>query len=107
MGLAMIAAVLERRGYNVAVVDANAIKLKPENIVPYVIDADVVGLTAMTPTINTAITIARHLKKANPDLTIILGGAHATLLPDETLISAPEIDHQGPLRCSPSSQGCR
>ena len=92
MGLAMIAAVLERRGYNVAVVDANAIKLKPENIVPYVIDADVVGLTAMTPTINTAITIARHLKKANPDLTIILGGAHATLLPDKTLINAPAID---------------
>ncbi|MFC1978314.1 B12-binding domain-containing radical SAM protein [Chloroflexota bacterium] len=94
MGLAIIAAVLERRGYNVAVVDANALKLKPENIVPYVIDADIVGLTAMTPTINTAITIAHHLKTANPDLTIILGGAHATLLPDETLISAPCLEPQ-------------
>ncbi|MFC1977739.1 B12-binding domain-containing radical SAM protein [Chloroflexota bacterium] len=92
MGLAIIAAVLERHGYNVTVVDANALRLQPENIAPYVIDADIVGLTAMTPTINTATTIAHHLKKANPDLTIILGGAHATLLPDETLISAPEID---------------
>ena len=92
MGLATIAAVLERLGYQVAVVDANALKLKLEDIVSYVIDADVVGLTAMTPTINMAITIAHHLKKANPDLTIILGGAHATLLPSETLVSAPEID---------------
>ena len=92
MGVALIATVLERRGYKVAVVDANALKLKPEDMVPYVTDADVVGLTAMTPTINTATTIASHLKKANPALTIILGGAHATLLPNETLVSAPEID---------------
>jgi len=92
MGLATIAAVLERQGYKVAVVDANALKLTPEDIAPYVTDADVVGLTAMTPTINTAITIARHLKKATPDLTVILGGAHATLLPEETLASTPEID---------------
>jgi len=92
MGLAIIAAVLERLGYKVAVVDANALKLKPEDIVPYVIDADIIGLTAMTPAINAAISIAHQLKLANPDLTIILGGAHATLLPNETLFSAPEID---------------
>lgn len=92
MGLALIAAALEREGYQVAVVDANALRLKPENIVPYVIDADVVGLTAMTPTINTAISIAHYLKQANSDLTIILGGAHGTLLPEQTLTSAPQID---------------
>jgi radical SAM superfamily enzyme YgiQ (UPF0313 family) len=46
----------------------------------------------MTPTISTAMSIARHLKQATPDLTIILGGAHATLLPDETLATTPEID---------------
>jgi len=92
MGLAIIAAVLERQGYKVAVVDANALKLDPGDIVPYVTDTDIVGLTAMTPSINTAITIACHLKKANPDLTIILGGPHATLLPEETLSSSPAID---------------
>ncbi|MBI4180439.1 MAG: cobalamin B12-binding domain-containing protein [Chloroflexi bacterium] len=92
MGLAIIAAVLERHGYNVSVVDANALRLKPEDVVPYVTDADIVGLTAMTPTINTAITIAHHLKKSNPDLPIILGGTHATLLPEETLTNTPQLD---------------
>jgi len=92
MGLVMIAAVLEREGYEVAVVDANALKLRLEDLVSYVTDADIVGLTAMTPTIGIAISIAEHLKKTNPNLTIILGGAHATLLPNETLASAPEID---------------
>ncbi len=92
MGLATIAAVLEKQGYPVTVLDANALKLKPEDIASRVVDADVVGLTAVTPTINTAITIAGHLKKANPGLPVILGGAHATLLPEETLASAPGID---------------
>ena len=92
MGLAIIAAVLERQGYQVAVVDANALGLQPEDIVPMVTDANVIGLTAMTPTVSTATSIAHHLKQGNPDLTIILGGAHATLLPEETLAAAPEID---------------
>ena len=92
VGLALIAAVLEREGYQVAVLDANALKLQPEAVVPLVSDADVIGLTAMTPTINTAIAIARQLKKAYPALPIVLGGAHATLLSEETLATAPEID---------------
>ncbi len=62
MGLALIAAVLERAGYPVTVVDANALNLKLEAITPLVKDSDVIGLTAMTPTINAAIAIARNLK---------------------------------------------
>ncbi len=92
LGLGLIAAVLEKEKYQVTLLDANALRLQPMDIAPYVADADVVGLTAVTPTINAAISTARYLKQANHDLTIILGGAHATLLPDETLGSAPEID---------------
>ena len=92
MGLAQIAAVLEREGYYITIVDANALGLKPKQVISHIADANIVGLTAMTPTINTATSIAHHLKQANPNLTIILGGAHATLLPEETLTSAPEID---------------
>ncbi|MFQ6121922.1 MAG: B12-binding domain-containing radical SAM protein [Dehalococcoidales bacterium] len=92
VGLALIAAILERDGYPVSILDANALRLRPEEVVPLITDADVVGLTAMTPTIGAAINIARHLKQAKPDLITILGGAHATLLPEETLAIAPEID---------------
>ncbi|MDP3955273.1 MAG: radical SAM protein, partial [bacterium] len=92
MGLALLAAVLERAGYQVTIVEANALKLSPEAIVPLVSQADVVGLTAMTPTINAALAIARRLRKAYPDLPLILGGTHATLLPEETLANTPELD---------------
>ena len=92
MGLALIAALLERAGYPLTVIDANALDLRPEDVVPLVSDADVIGLTAMTPSVNRAIVMARHLRQAYPDLPIILGGPHATLLPEKTLAIAPEIN---------------
>jgi len=92
IGLALIAAILERAGHQITVIDANVLKVQPEDIAPLVNDADVVGLTAMTPAINAAANIAYCLKQINPDLTIVLGGAHTTLLPEETLASIPEID---------------
>ena len=92
MGLALIAAILGKEGYPVTVLDANVLGLLPAEVAAQATDADVAGLTAMTPTIGTAVSTARYLKQANPNLFIILGGAHATLLPEETLASAPEID---------------
>ncbi|MBI2980302.1 MAG: cobalamin B12-binding domain-containing protein, partial [Chloroflexi bacterium] len=54
IGLALLAAVLEREGYPVTVLDANALRLRPEDMASYVTDTDVIGLTAVTPTISTA-----------------------------------------------------
>ncbi len=92
MGLASVAAMLEAKGYLVAILDANALRIESKRVAVYASDADVVGLTAMTPTINEAADVARHLKRVRPNLPIILGGAHATLLPEETMAAIPEID---------------
>lgn len=92
MGLAQIASVLEDAGYKVAIIDANALKLAPRETALQAVNSDIVGLTAMTPTINAALNIARGIKNINPNLPVILGGSHATLLPEETLSSSPYID---------------
>jgi len=89
MGLALLGAVLEREGYKVSVLDLN---VESSHNITRAISADVVGITAMTPTINNAMRIAKELKFYNKDLPIILGGVHATLLPEETLKTCPEID---------------
>ncbi len=89
MGLALLGAILKREGYEVSIIDYN---VKPGYILLDVITFDIVGITAMTPTINNALNIARSLKRYNPSLTIILGGAHATLLPSETLKASEDID---------------
>ncbi|HEY93786.1 MAG TPA: radical SAM protein [Dehalococcoidia bacterium] len=92
MGLILLAAVLESKGYPVNLVDANLLGMKPVDIIPLLDDTDILGLTAMTPTVIRAIDIAREVKSAKPDLPIIMGGPHATLLPVETMAAASEVD---------------
>jgi anaerobic magnesium-protoporphyrin IX monomethyl ester cyclase len=92
IGLALIAAILEKEGYSVSLLDANALQLKPEDVTKAISGADIAGITAMTPTIGTALSIARYLKRDRPDIRIILGGPHVTLLPEETLSSSNDID---------------
>ncbi|OGO18152.1 MAG: hypothetical protein A2Z15_02415, partial [Chloroflexi bacterium RBG_16_50_11] len=92
IGLALVAAILEKAGYPVKLLDANALRLKPEDIIEMVSDADIIGITAMTPTVGTALRIAVLLKQKNSNLKIIMGGAHVTLLPEETLQTSPAVD---------------
>jgi len=92
VGLAVIAGVLEKNGYQVSIIDGNALKIEPKEISSYIIDASIVLLTAMTPTINITAKIAQQIKQVRPDIQIILGGVHATLLPEDTLSSIHEID---------------
>ena len=92
MRLALIAAVLEKAGHRVSLLDANAWRIEPGEVPSRLADVDVILLTAMTPTINSTAEIARSIRKVHPDLPIVLGGAHATLMPAETLLAVPEID---------------
>jgi radical SAM superfamily enzyme YgiQ (UPF0313 family) len=91
LGLALLAGILEKHGYSVNIIDANALGIKPEDIVipP---DTAIVGITAMTPTIGTALSIARQVKQKYPGVKVIMGGPHVTLLPVETLQSTKDVD---------------
>ena len=92
LGLASLAAVLETNGYSVEIIDANALQLSEQDAIMLVKGADVVGITAMTPIINSAIKTAKGIKHANPNTTIILGGPHATIYSKDILKNIPEID---------------
>ena len=94
LGLAMVAAVLEKNGYLVKILDLPVLGFS-ENSLSTIIGQekpDVVGVTAMTPTINSAVSIVEKVKECDSNITVVLGGAHATILPEETLKSVPEID---------------
>jgi len=92
LGLASLAAVLEKNGHQIEILDANALQLSEYDVVKKVDSADIIGITAMTPIINSTIQIAKGIKQNNPDSIIILGGPHATILPEEILNNVPEID---------------
>lgn len=94
LGLAMIAAVLEESEYEVKILDLQTPGASEEMVSEMVSQEkpDVVGITAFTPTINAAIRVAKKVKECDDNNSVILGGPHGTILPEETLRSAPEID---------------
>ena len=94
LGLAWLAAVLERAGHEVLLLDAHAEQLVPDDVVPWIRARgpfDLVGLTATTPLIGNALEIARQVKAQWPETRIVLGGVHPTVLPEEVL-AAPAVD---------------
>lgn len=80
LGLAMLAAVLEREGHQADIIDAAALGMAPPAILSAVKpDTDVVGLTATTPEIMGAIDIARAVRARFPSMKILMGGVHPTI----------------------------
>jgi len=52
---------------------------------------DVVGISVKTPALRSAMNIAQICRNINPDIKIVMGGFHATCLPEET-ISSKNVD---------------
>ncbi|MCE5215130.1 MAG: B12-binding domain-containing radical SAM protein [Methanobacterium sp.] len=87
LGIAYIAAVLEADGVEVKIIDAPALELDYETIQKEVINfsPDIVAITSVTPTLNSALKVAQMSKEAHPGCLIILGGYHPTFTYQELL----------------------
>lgn len=84
MGLAYIAAYLEKNGFgNIKVIDYN---VEPKAHLP---QADIIAITATTPLIKSAWKLAKEAKKRGA-ITII-GGTHVSALPEESA-RLPQVD---------------
>ena len=94
IGLAYLAAVLEKNGHEVTVIDCpaseidlNQLKIKLSSAEPKLI-----GITSMTPTIQSAIQSAYAAKETCPDALVVLGGPHATFMDEQVLSEDKSID---------------
>lgn len=94
LGIGYIAAVLEKAGHSISVVDAHTEDLSPGEAVDKILsfNPEVVGLTATTNNRFPAIEIVRELKKREPQIFIMLGGPHFTLTAKNALEQVSEID---------------
>ncbi|NJD76125.1 MAG: radical SAM protein [Candidatus Methanoperedens sp.] len=98
LGLAYIAAVLEKNNYDVKIIDGPALSVREgygfndlkNDIKKY--NPDLVGITATTPQFIFAKSTAEAVKEINPDVPIVLGGAHISCLPEKTMSEIREID---------------
>lgn len=95
MALAYLASSLEKEGFPVEILDAQALELTQIDVVEYVKKsrADVVGITFLTPMFYAVQEVAKAIKNACSRIKIIVGGAHPTALPENTLEECPAIDY--------------
>ena len=86
IGLMSIAAFLEKQGIEVDIIETNASEFdlsafSKEFIQQY----DFIGISATTNIINNAYTIIDYIKSLHPQSKIIVGGVHATIMPEEVM----------------------
>ena len=94
LGIGSIAAVLEEKGYAVAIIDANAENLTMDGIYSRLAELkpDVVGISCnYSPLHNPTLQIAAMIK-SEFEIPIIVGGNHATALAEYMLDCSHDID---------------
>jgi anaerobic magnesium-protoporphyrin IX monomethyl ester cyclase len=89
-----IAACLEKVEVPVGILDAN---LSSKDAEEMTLEAkrrrpEIVGLSAVTPTVKAAMKIMKSIRMAMPNAIGIIGGDHPTFLPAKTLADCPELD---------------
>lgn len=95
LGLLTLASSLREAGHRVYLEDASATGLNEETLLARArrCHPDVIGLTAVTPSINRTKALAIRMKESFPNTPIILGGPHVTAIPKETLKACSAFDY--------------
>ena len=81
LGVLRVASSLERQGVNVTVLDLSGVANYPDVLKIYFSNHtnDWVGITATTPQLPAAFSIARTIRLINHNMRLVLGGPHVTL----------------------------
>ena len=90
-GIFYLAAFLREHGHTVEVVDAEARNLDVDNILDMIAQfvPDVLGISATTVVFHRAVEIAERVKEAFPQITLVIGGAHVSAIPQQALETSP------------------
>ena len=94
IGLMYVAAALEKAGFEVQMLD-NYLMKKPISEVKQLVfnlKPQIVGITCGSATYSRCTETAKAIKETLPDCKIIVGGWHASYVPD-SLLDNPEIDY--------------
>jgi radical SAM superfamily enzyme YgiQ (UPF0313 family) len=93
-GLCYIAALLRERGYEVSIVDAEALRIGADEAVRSVegLRPDLIGIACKTLWVVNAHHVAQKLKEKLLDVPIVAGGNHVTALPERSLREFPAFD---------------
>ncbi len=93
LGLAYVAAVLKNEGQNVEVLDLSVDTEKMPVLGDHIVKTqpDMIGITCATQTFRSALEVAKIAKQSLPDVKVIVGGPHPTIM-KENILKHPEFD---------------
>src|SRR5437762_2734537 len=94
LGLGYIAAVLRRAGHDTILLDPEAQSM-PDSVVAARLaefQPQLVGVSCATPSFPKARHFAQIAKRVAPGCATVVGGVHATAMPETVLRQAPEFD---------------
>ncbi len=94
LGLGYLAAVLEKNGYQVDVIDCQVEKLSIEQFTKEIQkrQPNIVGITSSTLTYKSGLNLIKATKQILPNCTTLAGGPHVTFWDDHALEECPELD---------------
>jgi len=87
LGLAYIAAILIRAGYSISTIDFNVSGLDINRLKRAMERGNpcIIGISTHTETYLSGLKIAGIAKEVNPEVTVVMGGPHATVMYEEVL----------------------
>ena len=93
INLGYIAAVLQKQGHKVNMIDFNVMDRKKLGFFISKFKPELIGLTALTSSIHHAKEIICEIKKINKKIITVLGGIHASALPIKTMKEIKDLDY--------------
>ncbi|UCF91395.1 MAG: cobalamin-dependent protein [Desulfobacterales bacterium] len=94
LGLAYLAAALAAAGVEVKILDLVVFPYSQPRLALLLqsFRPQMVGLTAVTMTFDSAINVVKDIKQIDPGIFAVMGGPHVTFCAEETLKNFPELD---------------
>ncbi len=94
LGLLYVASVLEKEGIEVRVIPADVLGLRNREIKKEILDfkPDIIGVTSTTENRFQSFSLVKLAKRTYPSALTVLGGPHASMAAEDTLLHLPELD---------------
>ncbi|MBN2821603.1 MAG: B12-binding domain-containing radical SAM protein [Coriobacteriia bacterium] len=90
LGIAYLAAHVRAHGHEVDILDFNISGYNPRRLALALkrFEPAIVGISAFTETYPNAAAIARQVKEYDPQITVVMGGPHPSILPDDVVVES-------------------
>ena len=93
LSLAWVAAIAERAGHDVTIIDARTLQLTPEQVLNHLKQwkPDIIGMMMTTYMFRETLDWIRYLRGGLPGVKVMVGGYNLRVYPEESVM-APEVD---------------